>query len=111
MTSAIIVEFTRIFSHFQIIKYPAYVTGQFVNSFGSIWVTNDRRAEGRGLFPGSLDLAGRLGLGIDAYVTENFLVNLEIDMGLSTTRIHNPIGGLLDNLFYIPIQFGVQYHF
>ena len=77
----------------------------------SIWETNDRRAEGSGLSPSSLGLAGRVGLGIDAYVTENVLVNLEIDMALSTTRIHNSNGGTLDNLFYIPIQFGVQYRF
>ncbi|MGH8547603.1 MAG: outer membrane protein [Methylococcales bacterium] len=77
----------------------------------SIWEASDRLGSGSGLDATSVGLAGRVGLGLDAYVNENLLVNLGLDMALSTTRIDNSIGGALKNLFYIPIQFGVQYRF
>jgi opacity protein-like surface antigen len=77
----------------------------------SIWEASDRIGRGSGLEATSAGLAGRVGLGLDAYVNDNFLVNLGLDMALSTTRIDNSLGGDLDNLFYVPIQLGFQYRF
>ncbi|MGH8476951.1 MAG: outer membrane beta-barrel protein [Methylococcales bacterium] len=77
----------------------------------SIWTARDRNNQGAGLDKVSAGLAGRVGLGVDAYATENLLVNLEVDMALSTTTINNSRGGNLKNLFYIPIQLGIQYRF
>jgi opacity protein-like surface antigen len=77
----------------------------------SIWEASDRAGRGSGLDAASVGLAGRVGLGLDAYLSKNLLVNLGLDMALSTTEINNSTGGDLINLFYIPIQFGVQYRF
>ncbi|MCI0734407.1 MAG: porin family protein [Methylococcaceae bacterium] len=77
----------------------------------SIWEASDRAGRGSGLEGTSVGLAGRVGLGLDAYVNKNLLVNLGLDMALSTTTIDNSIGGDLRNLFYVPIQLGVQYRF
>ncbi|MGR9106301.1 MAG: outer membrane beta-barrel protein [Gammaproteobacteria bacterium] len=77
----------------------------------SIWEASDRVGRGSGLEATSAGLAGRVGLGLDAYVTNNLLVNVGVDMALSTTRIDNSLDGDLKNLFYIPIQLGLQYRF
>ncbi|MGH8556751.1 MAG: outer membrane beta-barrel protein [Methylococcales bacterium] len=77
----------------------------------SIWEASDRRNQGAGVDATSAGLAGRVGVGVDAYATENLLINLEVDMALSTTTIDNSLDGGLKNLFYIPIQLGVQYRF
>ncbi len=77
----------------------------------SIWEASDRTGRGSGLEATSAGLAGRVGFGLDAYVNEDFLVNLGLDMALSTTRIDNSVDGALKNLFYVPIQLGLQYRF
>lgn len=77
----------------------------------SIWEASDRVGRGSGLDATSVGVAGRIGVGLDAYVNENLLVNMGLDMALSTTEINNSIGGDLKNLFYIPVQLGVQYRF
>ena len=59
--------------------------------------------------------AGRAGLGLDTYLTEHWLVNIEAGMVTTTTEIENsnpaPPAGDLSGLFQVPIQVGVQYRF
>ncbi|HJO25018.1 MAG: porin family protein [Myxococcota bacterium] len=64
-----------------------------------------------GLDDTSVGFGGRIGAGLDAYLTENWLLTVGIQAAFSTTKIDNSTGGDLKNLFYIPIQFGVQYRF
>ena len=55
----------------------------------------------------------RFGAGLDVYLSENWLLNAGIEMQINTATIDNanPIGDDVGSLFYIPIQFGVQYRF
>lgn len=96
------------------ILYPGWGRIQPYALFGvglSIWEARDRQGLGAGLDRTSAGLAGRVGVGVDAYLNEHWLLELGLDMALSTTEIQNALGGDLDNLFYIPIQLGVQYRF
>jgi len=64
-----------------------------------------------GLSDTSVGFGGRIGAGLDAYLTENWLLTVGIELVFSTTTIDNATGGDLKNLFYVPIQFGAQYRF
>ncbi len=64
-----------------------------------------------GLAGTSVGVGGRIGAGLDAYLTENWLLTVGIELAFSSTTIDNSTGGDLKNLFYVPIQFGVQYRF
>ena len=56
--------------------------------------------------------AGRVGLGSDFYITENFLLNLEITAVLSTLDLTDPAGtGNLSALHTLSSQFGLQWRF
>ena len=59
--------------------------------------------------------AGRFGLGLDTYLTEHWLVNIEGGVVTTTTEIENsnpaPPAGDLSGLFQVPIQVGIQYRF
>ena len=63
----------------------------------------------------SVGFAGRVGVGLDTYITEHWLVNVEGGLVTPTTEIENsnpaPQAGDLSALFQIPIQVGVQYRF
>jgi len=48
------------------------------------------------------EFMGRVGLGLDVFVTNNIVANIEFAYGL-------PIGDL-DEYHYFPIVFGIQYH-
>jgi opacity protein-like surface antigen len=77
----------------------------------SIWEARDRSGSGAGLDATSAGFAGRIGLGVDAWLSEHWLLDLGLAIALSTTEIENSLGGDLDNLFYVPIQLGVRYRF
>ena len=69
---------------------------------GFLWLQfEDTR--GLGIEHNEVEFAGRVGAGIDAYLTRNLLLNLETSYLLPT--------GDLDNARMIPISFGVQYRF
>jgi opacity protein-like surface antigen len=59
--------------------------------------------------------AGRLGLGLDTYLTEHWLVNIEGGLVTTTTEIDNsnpsPVAGDVSALWQVPIQVGIQYRF
>jgi opacity protein-like surface antigen len=77
----------------------------------SIWKARDRSGPGAGLDATSAGLAGRIGLGVEAWLSEHWLLDLGLAIALSTAEIENSLGGDLDNLFYVPIQLGVRYRF
>ena len=95
--------------------YPGW--GRFqpyalVGAGAAIYDVNDRAGLGAGLESTSVGFAGRVGAGLDTYLTENWVLRLEIDLVLGTNEIDNALGpGDLSELFYVPIQFGVQYRF
>lgn len=77
----------------------------------SIWTASELQGRGARLDATNVGVAGRVGLGLDAYLNKNLLINLGLDMALSTTEINNSIDSDLENMFYIPIQLGIQYRF
>jgi len=94
--------------------YPAWGRFQPFAQLGigaAVWQTRDRSGVGAGLESTAAGVAGKVGLGIDAYLTEHWLATLGLDITLTSAVVENSIGGDLKNLFYVPIQFGVQYRF
>ena len=78
----------------------------------AIYDVNDRAGLGAGLESSSVGFAGRVGAGLDTYLTENWVLRLGLDVVVDTNEIDNGLGpGDLSELFYIPIQLGVQYRF
>ena len=79
----------------------------------SILQLDDRSDVGRLLDDSAVGFATRFGAGLDVYLSENWLLNAGIEMQINTATIDNanPIGDDVGSLFYIPIQFGVQYRF
>lgn len=77
----------------------------------SIWEARHRKTVAQGLAEVSLGGAGRIGLGADVYLDRRWLVRLGLEVVASTTTIDNSLGRDLRNLFYVPIQLGVQYRF
>jgi hypothetical protein len=74
---------------------------------------DDRAAQGGFLDDSTVGVAGRFGAGLDVYLSENWLLNAGIEMQLSSTKIDHSgdFGSDVAALFYIPVQFGVQYRF
>ena len=100
--------------------YPGWGRWQPYGLIGvgvSIWEAKETKATvttgtpTSGLANTSVGVGGRIGAGIDAYLTENWLLTLGIELAFSSTTIDNSTGGDLKNLFYVPIQFGAQYRF
>ena len=61
-----------------------------------------------------IDLAGRLGLGFDVYLTESVVVFLEGSAVLSNAEVRLPsavTSSTIDNLFYAGVQTGLLYRF
>lgn len=77
----------------------------------SIYDAQDRKGLASGLDGTSVGFGARLGFGLDAYITQSWLVNLGVEAFLDTTRIDNSIGGDLSEFWYVPIQLGIQYRF
>jgi opacity protein-like surface antigen len=77
----------------------------------SIYEAQDRSGLANGLDSTSVGFAARMGFGLDAYLTENWLLNLGAEGFLDTTQIDNSIGGDLDQFWYVPVQLGIQYRF
>lgn len=94
--------------------YPAW--GRF-QPYGLLGVgveiidVSRRAGLGAGLDNNGVGFAGRVGAGLDVYITQHWLVNVGVDAVLSSTQIKNSIGKDLSNLFYIPVQAGVQFRF
>ena len=49
--------------------------------------------------------------GLDFYITKNWLLNVEAGAVIPTNEVKNSLGDDLEELFYVPIQLGVQYRF
>jgi opacity protein-like surface antigen len=79
----------------------------------SIINTSDRSGLGVGLDSSSAGFGARVGVGLDAYITKNWVANVEGGAVFSTTTVDNsnPAGSDLKSLWYVPIQFGIQYRF
>jgi opacity protein-like surface antigen len=84
----------------------------------SIYQVNDASgfpSPARFLDDDGVGFAGRIGLGLDTYLTEHWLIHVEGGLVTTTTEIDNsnpaPNSGDLSGLFQIPIQVGVQYRF
>ena len=97
-------------------KFILPIFGRFQPYFtaglgAQIYTTSDRAGLGAGLDKTSAGLGARIGAGLDTYITEHWLIYAEVDAAFSTTEIDNSIGSDLRKLFYIPMQFGVQYRF
>ena len=74
----------------------------------------DRRSErcrAAGLESTSAGFAARATAGLDFYITKNWLLNVEAGAVIPTNEVKNSNGGDLEELFYVPIQLGVQYRF
>ena len=79
----------------------------------SIYEVNERAGLGATLDNSGIGFAARIGAGLDVYINEFWLLNVGIDAVIPTTTIDNgnPAGGNLSNLFYIPVQAGLQFRF
>ncbi len=74
---------------------------------------DDRAGEGLKLEKSTVGFAGRIGAGLDFYLTESWLLNAAIELQLNTHQIDHSggVGNDVAALFYVPLQFGVQYRF
>jgi opacity protein-like surface antigen len=74
---------------------------------------DSRSGAGATLDGSAVGFAGRVGAGLDVYLSENWLLNAGIDLQLNTAQIDNSsgVGKDVGTLFYVPVQFGVQYRF
>lgn len=93
---------------------PAFGRFQPYVLFGAgaaIFEVNDRKDEGAGLESSSTGFAARASGGLDVYLTKNWLLNVEAGAAIPTNEVANSAGGDLEELFYVPIQVGVQYRF
>jgi opacity protein-like surface antigen len=96
--------------------YPGWGRFQPYGLIGAgftVLLLDSRRSFGRFLDDSSVGFAGRVGAGLDVYLTESWLLNVEIDGVFNTAKIDssNPSGDDVGSLFYVPLQFGVQYRF
>ena len=78
-----------------------------------IYRVSDRHGVGKSIDTSAVGLAGRVGVGLEFYVTPRWVASVGADFVPSTTTIDNdnPKGDDLDNLFYVPLQAGIQYRF
>ena len=77
----------------------------------AIFDVNDRNGPGNALESGSAGFALRATAGLDFYVTRSWLLNVEAGAVIPTNKLEVSGGGELEELFYIPLQLGVQYRF
>ena len=55
--------------------------------------------------------AGRVGGGLDVYLTQNLVLNAEATVLLTTEDFHTPAAGDLDDLYYLSVGAGLRYQF
>lgn len=79
----------------------------------AVMQVDSRSGAGVTLDGSATGFAGRVGAGLDVYLSENWLLNAGIDLQLNTAQIDNSsgVGKNVGTLFYVPVQFGVQYRF
>lgn len=79
----------------------------------TVMQVDSRSGAGVTLDGSTTGFAGRVGAGLDVYLSENWLLNAGIDLQLNTAQISNSsgVGKDVGTLFYVPVQFGVQYRF
>jgi len=79
----------------------------------TVLLLDSRRDQGSSLDDSTVGFAGRVGAGLDVYLTQSWLLNVAIEAQLNTAQIDNSssAGSDVGSLFYIPLQFGVQYRF
>jgi len=77
----------------------------------AIFDIDDREDEGANLESSSAGFAARATAGLDVYLTRNWLLNVEAGAVIPTNEVEVSGGGELEELFYVPIQIGVQYRF
>jgi len=71
----------------------------------------DRNNQGNAVESGSTGFALRATAGLDFYITKNWLLNLEAGAVIPTNTLDVSGSNELEELFYVPIQLGVQYRF
>ena len=90
-------------------RFQPYV---LLGAGAAIFDIDDRNGVGAGLESSSAGFAARATAGLDFYITKNWLLNVEAGAVIPTNEVENSAtGGELKRLFYVPIQFGVQYRF
>ena len=79
----------------------------------AVLLLDSRRSFGATLDDSTVGFAARVGAGLDVYLTKSWLLTGGIQLQVNTAKIDNsgPAGDDVGTLFYVPIQFGVQYRF
>jgi opacity protein-like surface antigen len=89
-------------------RFQPYV---LVGAGAAIFDIDDQSLWAAGLENTSAGFAVRATAGLDFYITRNWLLNLEAGAVIPTNEVKNSNGGDLKELFYVPLQLGVQYRF
>lgn len=74
---------------------------------------DEQRGFGSTLDDTTVGFAGRAGAGLDVYLSKSWLLNAGVELQANTAKIDHSgtVGSDVGQLFYVPVQFGVQYRF